>query len=246
LTTSSTADTDDDEAATDPGDTDDEDARDTRAATTSQEWLELERSARSDQGQCAAHSVNTGGAMAANKSVRAVRGPPNTQQPHAARVRAPTLHAFGPPRPSRQRQSPFQRCLLCRTSVGCAPPRQPWKATCDLSAGASQQAMARSSQGTAAAMRARISGPPSRIRRTRHGERVDECTSASTTCCRVKARVLTSSMVGLFCPTSLACPPSPPIKSWPSRNDPRNSAENRRHRRELSSRCLQYKFVLEF
>jgi hypothetical protein len=40
------ADTDDDEAATDPGDTDDEDARDTRAATTSQEWLELERSAR--------------------------------------------------------------------------------------------------------------------------------------------------------------------------------------------------------
>jgi len=26
-----------------------------------------------------------------------------------------TLHACGPPRPSRQRQSPFQRCLLCRT-----------------------------------------------------------------------------------------------------------------------------------
>ncbi len=40
-------------------------------------------------------SVNTGGAMAANKSVRAVRGPPNTPLPHAARVL--------PPRPSRQR-----------------------------------------------------------------------------------------------------------------------------------------------
>jgi len=132
------------------------------------------RVAACDQGQCAAHSVNTGGAMAANKSVRAVRGPPNTQQPHAARVQL-----SGPPRPSRQRQSPFQRCLLCRTSVGCAPPRQPWKATCDLSAGASQQAMARSSQGTAAAMRARISGPPSRIRRTR---RVDECTSGDNFC----------------------------------------------------------------
>ncbi len=35
------ADTDDDEAAPDPGDTDDEDDRDTRATTTSQEWLEL-------------------------------------------------------------------------------------------------------------------------------------------------------------------------------------------------------------
>ena len=40
------ADTDDDEAAPDPGDTDDEDDRDTRAATTSQEWLELEKHAR--------------------------------------------------------------------------------------------------------------------------------------------------------------------------------------------------------
>jgi hypothetical protein len=52
------ADTDDDEAAPDPGDTDDEDDRDTRAATTSQEWLELEKHARNrtvaacDQGQC--------------------------------------------------------------------------------------------------------------------------------------------------------------------------------------------------
>jgi hypothetical protein len=40
------ADTDDDEAAPDPVDTDDEDDRDTRAATTSQEWLELEKHAR--------------------------------------------------------------------------------------------------------------------------------------------------------------------------------------------------------
>jgi hypothetical protein len=54
------ADTDDDEAAPDPGDTDNEDARDTRAATTSQEWLELKgapgirwtRVAACDQGQC--------------------------------------------------------------------------------------------------------------------------------------------------------------------------------------------------
>ena len=49
------ADTDDDEAAPDPGDMDGEDAR---AATTSQEWLELEKHARNrtvaacDQGQC--------------------------------------------------------------------------------------------------------------------------------------------------------------------------------------------------
>ena len=109
-------------------------------------------------------SVNTGGAMAANKSVRAVRGPPNTPLPHAARVRAPTPEHSG-------------ACCVGLghgQSVGCAPPRQPRKATCDLPAGASQQAMARASQGTAAAMRARISGPPSRIRRPRHGERGDE------------------------------------------------------------------------
>jgi hypothetical protein len=68
-------------------------------------------------------------------------------------VRAPT--------PGR-RQSPFQRCLLCRTRAGakgCAPPRQPRTATCDLSADAPHQATARTSHGTAAAMRARISGP---------------------------------------------------------------------------------------
>ena len=56
-------------------------------------------------------------------------------------------------------------------SVGWAPPQQPRKATCDLSADASHQALARASHFTAAAMRARITGPPSRIRRTRHGER---------------------------------------------------------------------------
>ena len=42
-------------------------------------------------------SVKTGSAMAANKSVRTVRGSPNT----------PLLHACGPPRPSLRRQSPF-------------------------------------------------------------------------------------------------------------------------------------------
>jgi len=36
---------------------------------------------------------------------RELIGPPNT----------PLLHACGPQRPSRCRQSPFQRCLLCRT-----------------------------------------------------------------------------------------------------------------------------------
>ena len=44
-------------------------------------------------------------------------------------------------------------------SVGCVPPQQPWKATCDLSADASHQALVRVSHGTAAAMRARITGP---------------------------------------------------------------------------------------
>jgi hypothetical protein len=44
-------------------------------------------------------SVNTGSVMTANKSVRTVRGPPNT----------PLLHACGPPRPSRRRQSAFPR-----------------------------------------------------------------------------------------------------------------------------------------
>jgi hypothetical protein len=56
-------------------------------------------------------------------------------------------------------------------SVGWAPPQQLRKATCDQSADVSHQALARASHGTAAAMRARITGPPSRIRRTRHGER---------------------------------------------------------------------------
>jgi hypothetical protein len=46
------------------------------------------RSARIDR---ASQSVNTGGALAANKSARAVSGPP----------KPPLLHACGPPRPSR-------------------------------------------------------------------------------------------------------------------------------------------------
>ena len=54
---------------------------------------------------------------------------------------------------------------------GCAPPQQLRKATCDLSSDASHQALARASHVTAAAMRARITGAPSRIRRTLHGER---------------------------------------------------------------------------
>ena len=69
------------------------------------------------------------------------------------------------PTPGR-RQSPFQRCLLCRTRAGakwCAPPRQPRTATCDLSADASHQALARASHFTAAAMRATAESPiPSR------------------------------------------------------------------------------------
>jgi hypothetical protein len=76
------------------------------------------------------------------------------QTPHCCtRVRAPT--------PGR-RQSPFQRCLLCRTrawAMGCVQPRQPRTATCDLSADAPHQSTARNSHGTAAAMRARIAGP---------------------------------------------------------------------------------------
>jgi hypothetical protein len=51
---------------------------------------------------------------------------------------------------------------------GCAPPQQLRKATCDLSSDASHQALARASHVTAAAMRARITGAPSRIRRTLH------------------------------------------------------------------------------
>ena len=103
---------------------------------------------------------NTGGALTANKSARAVRGPPpNT----------PLLH--GPPRPSRRRHSP---CLCVGLgawqSVGYAPSLQPRKATCDQSADASHQAIAHASPSTAIAMRSRFSGPPSRIRRTRHGE----------------------------------------------------------------------------
>ena len=172
--------------------------------------------ASSDAVYSSTKSVNTGSAMAANKSVRTVRGPPNT----------PLLHACGPPCPSRRRQSPLtllhgQVCIalyarrarvllsiLCspghvveeerialplgeatfvsqvlRIGIadaavglgmgksGCAPPQPPRKATCDLSADASHQALARASHFTAAAMRARITGPPSRIRRTRHGER---------------------------------------------------------------------------
>ena len=172
--------------------------------------------ASSDAVYSSTKSVNTGSAMAANRSVRTVRGPPNT----------PLLHACGPPCPSRRRQSPLtllhgQVCIalyarrarvllsiLCspghvveeerialplgeatfvsqvlRIGIadaavglgmgksGCAPPQPPRKATCDLSADASHQALARASHFTAAAMRARITGPPSRIRRTRHGER---------------------------------------------------------------------------
>ena len=96
-------------------------------------------------------SVNTGGALAANKSARAMLGA--SRHRTAARVRAPT--------PGR-RQSPFQRCLLCGTrawAIGCAPPRQPRTAKFDLSADAPHQATARTSHGTAAAMRSRISGP---------------------------------------------------------------------------------------
>ena len=51
------------------------------------------------------------------------------------------------------------------------PPRQPRTATCDLSADASHQTIARAGHGTAAAMRARFSGPASCIPRTEHGER---------------------------------------------------------------------------
>ena len=51
--------------------------------------------ASSDAVYSSTKSVNTGSAMAANKSVRTVRGPPNT----------PLLHACGPPCPSRRRQS---------------------------------------------------------------------------------------------------------------------------------------------
>jgi len=65
-----------------------------------------------------------------------------------------------------RRQSPFQRCLLCRTrarAMGSAPPRKPRTATCDLSADAPHQATARNSHGTAAAMRAAAESPiPSR------------------------------------------------------------------------------------
>ena len=107
---------------------------------------------------CAVHStqsVNTGGALAANKSARAMLGA--SRHRTAARVRAPT--------PGR-RQSPFQWCLLCRTrawAIGCAPPRQPRTATCDLSADAPHQATACNSHGTAAAMRAAAESPiPSR------------------------------------------------------------------------------------
>jgi hypothetical protein len=50
------------------------------------------------------HSVNTAGALAANKSTWAVRGPPNT----------PLLHACGPPHPSLRRQPPFLRYLSVR------------------------------------------------------------------------------------------------------------------------------------
>jgi len=83
-------------------------------------------------------SVNTGGALAANKSARAVRGPPNPNcwmraSPHAQAGR---------------RQPPFQRCLLCRTwagswAMGCAPPRKPQTETCNQSADAPHQFMAR-------------------------------------------------------------------------------------------------------
>ncbi len=55
--------------------------------------------ASSDAVYSSTKSVNTGSAMTANKSVGTVRGPPNT----------PLLHACGPPRPSRRRQSPFQQ-----------------------------------------------------------------------------------------------------------------------------------------
>jgi hypothetical protein len=81
--------------------------------------------------QCSVHStqsVNTEGTLAANKSAYA------SMKRTSARVRAPT--------PGR-RQSPFQRCLLCRTrawAIGCAPQRQPRTATCDLSADAPHQA----------------------------------------------------------------------------------------------------------
>jgi hypothetical protein len=50
-------------------------------------------------------SVNTGGALAANKSARAVRGPPT---PHCWTRASPHAQAG-------RRQPPFQRCLLCRT-----------------------------------------------------------------------------------------------------------------------------------
>ena len=53
--------------------------------------------ASSDAVYSSTKSVNTGSAMAANRSVRTVRGPPNT----------PLLHACGPPCPSRRRQSPL-------------------------------------------------------------------------------------------------------------------------------------------
>ncbi len=43
--------------------------------------------------------------------------------------------------------------------MGCTPQRQQRTATCDLSADAPHQDMARNIHGTASAMRARIAGP---------------------------------------------------------------------------------------
>ena len=66
--------------------------------------------ASSDAVYSSTKSVNTGSAMAANKSVRTVRGPPNT----------PLLHACGPPCPSRRRQSPLT-LLHGQGALPCTP-----------------------------------------------------------------------------------------------------------------------------
>jgi len=98
---------------------------------------------------CSVHitqRVNTGGPLAVNKSARAMLGPPDTALLHVCRSPRPVVVN----RPSSG---------ACCVGLGCAPQLQPKTATCDLSADTPHPATARTSHGTAAAMRARIAGP---------------------------------------------------------------------------------------
>jgi hypothetical protein len=107
--------------------------------------------------QCIAQctqNVNTGGALAASKSAKAMLGPPDTA----------LLHVCGPPRPGVANRPSSCACYVGPGHGQSGERRRGSRtATCDLSADAPHQATACNSHGTAAAMRAAAESPiPSR------------------------------------------------------------------------------------